>query len=421
MSSQFQWDLLQLTRRLWVRATAFSVLAVATALVAILVKRYIPPDIPTKIGADAVDNLLNIIAASMLSVTIFSLSTLVAALASATNSVTPRATRLLSEDTTAQNALAIFVGTFLYSLVGIIALQTGLYGSTGRVVLYVVTLVVIAVMVATLLRWIHHVVKIGRVGTTTERVEEVTERAMRHRHKTPYLGGHPHTEVDALPEGCTPVHSGRMGYVEHIDMGALERACGSDAHRIYVEALPGAFVDTDRPLARVFGPCDDDMRAAVREAFAVADTRSFDQDPRFGVTVMAEIASRALSPAVNDAGTAIDVLGRAARVLSLWADPIPPDAVEVEYPRIHVPPVDISDLFNDIFIPIARDGAGTVEVGVRLQKTLRTLSRMGGPNYREAALRHSAMALERAEKALTLEDDLRRVREIASDLRSDRG
>ena len=40
--------------------------------------------------------------------------------------------------------------------------------------------------------------------------------------------------------------------------------------------------------------------------------------------VLAEIASRALSPAVNDPGTAIDVLGRLVRVLSRWELPAEP-------------------------------------------------------------------------------------------------
>jgi uncharacterized membrane protein len=34
---------------------------------------------------------------------------------------------------------------------------------------------------------------------------------------------------------------------------------------------------------------------------------------------MAEIACRALSPAVNDPGTAIDVIGRGVRILSTYA------------------------------------------------------------------------------------------------------
>ena len=80
ITTRLQWLWLQARRRLWFRATAFSALAVATALVAIVAERYIPWELSDQIGAEAVSSLLNIIAASMLSVTIFSLSTLVAAL-----------------------------------------------------------------------------------------------------------------------------------------------------------------------------------------------------------------------------------------------------------------------------------------------------------------------------------------------------
>ncbi len=414
MTTRLQWLVLQVSRKLWVRAAAFSLLAVATALVAVWLKRYIPEDIPAKIGADAVDNLLNILAASMLSVTIFSLSTLVAALASATSNVTPRATRLLTEDSTAQNALATFLGTFLYSLVGIIALQTGLYGDTGRVVLYVVTLAVIVVIVGTLLKWIDHVSKLGRVGETTETVEHAARRAMCDRHCHPYLGGQPFTEVDRLPEGARPVSTDKMGYLAHIDMKALTKACDTHHCEVYVGALPGKFVDPTEPLAWMTGECSDEAGCKVRDAFTIGEVRSFDQDPRFGVEVLAEIASRALSPAMNDPGTALDVLGRALRLLALWSTPAEP--TDPEHPRVHVPPVLLDDLFDDAFTPIARDGAAHVEVMLRLQKTLRSLSLLGGAEFRSAALHHSAESLQRAEHAMPLEADRARVRKEAKAL-----
>lgn len=416
MTTRLQWLLLQVTRKVWVRATAFSLLGVATALVAVWVKRYVPQDIPAKIGADAVDNLLNILAASMLSVTIFSLSTLVAALASATSNVTPRATRLLTEDSTAQNALATFLGTFLYSLVGIIALQTGLYGDTGRVVLYVVTLAVIVVIVGTLLKWIDHVSKLGRVGETTERVEHVARRAMRDRHRHPYLGGVPFTTLDRLPEAASPVFTEEMGYLAHIDMAALTETCDDQRCEVYVGALPGKYVDPTAALAWVAGSLDDEARRKVRNAFTVSEVRSFDQDPRFGVAVLSEIASRALSPAVNDPGTAIDVLGRARRLLAVWATPV--EQTAPEHPRVHVPPVLLQDLFDEVFTPIARDGAAHVEVMLRLQKSLRSLSVLGGPDFRVAALHHSAQALQRAEQAMPLEADRARVRNEAEALQA---
>ena len=60
------------------------------------------------------------------------------------------------EDTTTHNALATFIGSFLFSLVGLIALSTGVYGDQGRVLLFAVTIAVVILIVYTLLRWIDH-------------------------------------------------------------------------------------------------------------------------------------------------------------------------------------------------------------------------------------------------------------------------
>lgn len=154
MISRWKWMLKQTIKKLWFRATLFAIVAIITALLSILFKSMIPESVSVKVGAEAVDNILNILASSMLAVTTFSLSIMVTAYGSATTNVTPRATRLVVEDVTTQNVLATFIGSFLFSLVGIIALNMGAYGERGRVILFIVTLVVIALILITLLRWI---------------------------------------------------------------------------------------------------------------------------------------------------------------------------------------------------------------------------------------------------------------------------
>lgn len=420
MFSRLQWLFLRFFRKVWVRVTAFSVLGVATALVALLVRRFIPYDIPGKIGSDAVDSLLTIIAMSMLSVTIFSLSTIAAALNAATSNASPRATQLLVSDSKAQNALATFLGSFLFSLVGIIGLQTGLYGSTGRVVLYVVTLLVIVLIVVTLLRWIDYVLHLGRIGPTSARVEAVATAAMTRRRDAPYLGGRPRGDADAVPADGQAVYPERMGYLEHIDIEAIQAVADGQGLEVHVVQLPGQFASASQPLAYVVGTAPDPCVAKIRDAFDVADCRTFDQDPRFCVRVLSEVASRALSPAINDPGTAIDVLSRGTRVIALWADDGRSSgdgddaAREVRYPRVHVPREHVGDLFDDFFAPISRDGARIVEVGVQLQEMLGALWRLGDPRYRRAAERHSSQALARAEQALSLPEDMARLRSAAS-------
>ena len=265
----------------------------------------------------------------------------------------------------------------------------------------------------TLLRWIDHLSRLGRVTETTERVEAAAIEAMRQRNKDPYLGGRPLPDGGSMPAGGHPVLASDIGYLQHLDTAALSRCMEKRSLRIYVLENPGAFIDPSKPVAIVVdGPLDDDLRTEILGSFTIGTVRSFDQDPRFGAIVLSEIASRALSPGVNDPGTAIDVIGRAVRLLAVWAQTAE-ELPDVKYPRIYVPPIEIHDLFDDLFTPMARDGAPTIEIGIRLQKALRTLSEFKREGFHSSARRHSREAMERAEAALAMDTDRAKLRLLA--------
>lgn len=406
MVTKWGWVLLQLSRKLWMRTVFFAVLACVTALAAILFKDFIPPELAGFIGADAVDKILTILASSMLTVTTFSLSVMIAAFSAATNSVSPRATRLLMEDSTTQNALATFVGSFLYSIVGIIALSTGAYGEQGRVILFIVTVGVVVLIVAAILIWINHLSSLGRVGETSDRVEDAAFAAVQRRVKYPWLGGNKLASVEDISADAKPLMSDTIGYIQHIDIKKINSFCAANDIEVYITSLPGAFVHAGRPLLWMSANPEVDT-TGLCNAFTIKDQRSFDQDPRFGLLVLAEIASRALSPAVNDPGTAIEIIGRGMRVISNWqvtAEEDVPTKEDVQYPHVSVLPIQLADLFNDFFTPIARDGASLVEIHIRLQKAYLALAYLGG-EFRRQALRHSEQALARAEQSLLYPHD----------------
>ncbi|ARU29039.1 DUF2254 domain-containing protein [Cellvibrio sp. PSBB006] len=415
MISKWRWIIVQFSRKLWVRALLFAVLAVITALAAIFLKHLIPDDLSTKIGADAVDNILNILASSMLAVTTFSLSVMVAAYTAATSSVSPRATRLLMEDTTTQNVLGTFVGSFLFSLVGITALSTGVYGNEGRVILFVVTLGVIALIVATVLLWIEHLSHLGRVGETSDRVEQATLKAVQQRIQYPWLGGAPLTDAQQIPSDALPLYAEKIGYIQHIDVAAISHWAEKAEARVYITSLPGAFVHPKRMLARVVGTHELDQEK-LQSAFSIANERSFDQDPRFGLSVLSEIASRALSPAVNDPGTAIEIIGRGLRILCHWKEPNTGDSeCIIEYPQVLVPPLKLEEFFDDFFTPIARDGVNMLEVQIRLQKALDALAQLGEPFYR-IARDHAQQTLQRTNAVMEFDGDKQVLQELVDDL-----
>lgn len=410
--SRWRWMLRRLTRRLWFRAALFSALAVATALVSAVAAPFIPYEFTTQIGASAVDNILSILASSMLAVTTFSLTTMVSAFSAASNAATPRASLLLVEDQQAQNAISTFLGCFLFSIVGIIALSTGFYGESGRVVLFIVTIGVILWIVVTLLRWIDHLSRFGRLSETVSRVEATAAASLQDWARAPRLGG---GRSLPLPAGAVPVMPADFGYLQHVDVQALSRLAEEMEQDIHLAVLPGAAMDPYRPLLHLSRAVSPELEERLRQAFTLGDRRGFDQDPRYGMIVLTEIASRALSAATNDTGTAIGVLAALGRLLGRWAETETEDE-EVAFPRLRVPDIMPDVFFNDVFRPIARDGAGEVEVGIRLQKTLAMLARCGQGRLAAPARRLSAEAIERAEAAGLLPAEMEILRRAAGAL-----
>ncbi len=395
------WLLRQFRKQIWVRAALFSVAAVFVAILAALIGPYIPYDPGLTLASGSVDHILNILASSMLAVTTFSLSIMVSAYASATSNVTPRSTKLLIADPVAQNTLSTFVGSFLFSIVGIIGLAAGLYNDKGRIILFLATLIVILLITVTLLRWIEQLGKFGRVGDTILRIERAATPAFVSAGMCPRLGAMAPT---AIPATALAILSDRTGLIEHIDVAQLDELAAANGARVYIAAVPGALVHPTRILLHVDGSRDEACISAMRKCVTVGDSREYEQDPRFGLIVLSEIASRALSPAVNDPGTAIEVLGAGLRVLLAYAD-AHDRAEPPQHRHVHAPDLDIDDLFASFFNPIARDGASIVEVQMRLIAVLEALAARSPELFARAAIANVERAAERSRQVMKASHD----------------
>ncbi len=416
--SQNWWMAMQVFKRLWFRAALYGLIAVVTAGLGIAFGPLIPDSLSDMVGAKAVDGILSIIASSMLAVTTFSLSTLVAATTAAATSGTPRAISLLLQDRTAQSALSSFLGAFLFSLVGLIALSAGLYGGGGRLILFAATLGVIVLIVTMLLRWIDHLAGLGQVGETIRRVSDTTARALAELGREPCFGC---KALSHVPEGAQPVFAQETGHIRHLDIGQLASLANKLECDLHIVQRPGSFTSASLPLLYFSGgsiPEKDrqEILQSLRRAFTIGDDRSFDQDPLFGLTVLSEIASRALSPGINDPGTAVDVVVAATRLLDSYGREHD-DGASTEastggspYDRLHLVPLSATQLVEAVFLPISRDGAGMLEVGLALQQAFSALAASPDAELAAAARMMAGTALERGLATLVFEDDRVRLR-----------
>ncbi len=419
MLDRWQFILNRLGEQLWVKPLLMCLLSIAGALLAAAAD-LIPPQFVPQVSADSVETLLKIISSSMLVIATFAVGSMVSAYASASTSATPRSFALIVADDVSQNALSAFVGAFIFSIVALVALMNGYYDKAGRFLLFVLTLVVFAIVILTFVRWVDRIARLGRLETTIRFVESATLDAIRMRRRQPNLGGVP---VRARDADALPVYGDKIGYVQRIEVADLQAFAEAANARIEVAALPGSLLRPGRELAFVVpdeSPATDVDLSAVAAAFRIGNERTFDEDPRFGMVVLSEIASRALSPGVNDGGTAIQVIATLVRILALWGSP--PDADERDsprYDRVAIPALSVREMFDDAFRAIARDGAGQIEVVVHLLKGLCALAGCPGDGMSEAARQQAREALARAENALDAPEDLVLARELAQFARLD--
>ena len=414
MAGRIRFFLNRLRERLWIRPLMFCVLSLGGAFLAKMVDNAKIGQILPEINPESIETLLAIIAASMLVISTFAVASMLSAYAAASSTATPRSYSLVVSDDVSQNALSTFIASFIFSIVALVALKNGYYGKAGHFALFMLTLVVFAFVILTFLRWVDRIARLGRLTTTIDKIEKATAASMQRWRCAPTMGG---AHAGIIQDADKAIYGKSIGYVQSIDVSALQAYAEENGIRINVTALPGAFSAPGRALAYATSDLVDlseiDTRQ-IAEAFQIGNDRTFDDDPRFGLIALSEIASRALSPAVNDPGTAIAIIGRFVRLFALWTEPIEEgDKQTIEYDRVGVPEISLKDMFDDAFTPIARDGAGTVEVSVRLQKAFESLASISVNSLRGVATRHARLARARAENALVAPEDLEVLRKAA--------
>jgi uncharacterized membrane protein len=110
--------------------------------------------------------------------------------------------------------------------------------------------------------------------------------------------------------------AGSGGAIQAVDPDGLVDWARQHGAELVLPHPVGDFVQTGAVLVLVYGG-ELGPRAAeeLEGMIALGDERTFDQDPAFALRMMVDIANRALSPAVNDPTTAVQVLDHIGEVL----------------------------------------------------------------------------------------------------------
>jgi uncharacterized membrane protein len=193
----------------------------------------------------------------------------------------------------------------------------------------------------------------------------------------------------ALPHGARDViWTGGPGILQAIDVPRIIGAARDADAAVEILVPFGETVQQQAPVAVVHGRADLSLDAVVVKAIRTGPERTFEQDPALAFRVLADIALRAVSSAINDPTTAVQVLDSLESLLRiLVARDL--DVGEVTgqrgNARVLLPLPRWDDYVALSFDELLDMGADHVQVRRRLERLLRDLLALA-PETRRAPL-----------------------------------
>ncbi|MFL6715772.1 MAG: DUF2254 domain-containing protein [Burkholderiaceae bacterium] len=412
----------------WFLPSLMAAAAVGMALLAVLLDRTVSDKWLSRAawvysgGAEGASAVLQTIAGSMITIAGVVFSLTLVALSLASSQFGPRLLRNFMRDTSNQLVLGTFIATFLYCM---LVLRTIRRPEEGVFVPHIaVTMGVVFALASlwVLIYFIHHVSVSIQAEEVIAKVADELDQTMERLFPEQIGGesdsrGQPEEAESAqalavLYQPGAEILATGDGYLQIIDQALLMAFARKSDAVLRLERRPGHYIVRGTPLLSVWPPerVDKAERSRLLEAFVLGNQRTSAQDFEFAMLQLVEIATRALSPGVNDPFTAIACVDRIGSALCRLAQRAMPGACrygENGQLRVVAEPPTFAALADTAFHQLRQYARSNMDVTLRLLETITVIAGFTHrPADRAALSRHADMIAQGAEQAKHQAEDM---------------
>ncbi len=365
--------------------------------------------------ADDARTLLIGISGTMMTVIALVLGLTLVALQLASTQFSPRLLRFFLRDRVNQITLSVFVATFVYATAGLytVGVSHGERVDSYPRLAVTLALVLMFASLVVLVYFVHHISHSIQIDEIMRGVEHTTLFVIEHELPTHGVDVQPMPET---PVWAVTVAAYASGYVQTLRPEVLLQEALRMGVTCAVIPMVGEHVIEGQPLVRVWRtspeqspPVPEEYLHAVRATVRIGYERTNEQDVAFGIRQLADIAVKALSPAVNDPYTGMQALEHISVVLAALAPRPLGDQVLSDpdgRPRVVVPGRDFAYYVDLATGQIRRYGTSEPRV---LGSLLRVLNRLGpfcrDDQRRRTLARTAALVADAAEHGIVQEGD----------------
>ncbi len=376
-------------------------------------------------SADAGRQVLIAIAAAVITVVGVVFSITILALTLASQQFGPRMMRNFIRDIGNQITLGIFVGTFVYSVLALGSITSSPGGDFVPHLSITVAEGLLLVDLGVLIYFIHHIAKSIQLPEVIAGIARDLSRAIDAEFPVHHAGADETTGLASgrsvadllrlIDERGAVVPSSASGYVQFVGYAQLVDIASHTDSVIRLDHRPGHFIATGRPLATVWpGGAAGQVAMALSKAHVTGPHRTLMQDPVFAIDQLAEIAIRALSPAVNDTFTALTCIDWLSAGLSqVSARTLSEGVYRDRDGRVRLIETDPSyaRMVNRAFDKIRQSSRGMPAVIIRMLDALTSIAAaVVSADQLEVLMRQGRMILQSAEESVYEANDLADIR-----------
>lgn len=370
--------------RIWSIPLAYIVLATILGHLLPVVGFDLPPH-PAYLTPSTASSLLATISSGMIAFTGFVFSMVFVLIQFGSTTYTPRLAGYLLQDAVVRHSLGVFTGTFLFTLNAASYVDAGGSGEVPDLAIAFALLLVTgsAVMFLALIERITSLRVTSVLHMVGERGRLVIGEMYPHRFaagETEDSGDH-QSMLERIPRPLpqvtqTLVHRGHPEIVVMYDLDRLVDVAERVNGIIEIRYAPGDTLHDAAAVLRIRGADRAASDAALRSLVETGHERTIEQDPKYAIRLIVDIAIRALSPAVNDPTTAVQALDQiedllhriGVHYLDVGLRTGRNGAVRVIYPT-----PDWEDYLSLSIDEIRLCGANSIQVMRRLQALLQDL------------------------------------------------
>lgn len=378
----------------WAIPILYTVVSVAAAVVVPRLEHSYAFGLVAPLSPSSALAALSAIASGMMALTgiVFSVAFIMLQFSAVTYS--PRFATRFARDPLLFHALGVFFATFMYAL----AATAWVDREGSGTVPFISWLIALALLIASLLMFTLLVRRLGDlqitsslrfIGDQGRMVIRATQAAMRAGFEGSAAVSGPPGAPGEAPEQ-TLRFGGTPRYVTRVDLAALVALAEGAGCRIELDCAVGDMVTEGTVLLHVFGAAGLPPRPLLR-AIGLGPERTFEQDPKYPIRLLVDIAIKALSPAINDPTTAVQALDQIEDLLRRLARrPLADGRLHGAggVLRVLVPTPSWSDYLALSFDEIRMFGTASVQVMRRLRSALAALIEELGADARAAPVQH---------------------------------